>query len=219
MSGRYARLHVVFGPEEGREFMLDAPTFTVGRSGECDFVVQHSHVSRCHMQIERQGRLYYLTDLKSANGTFVNGERLGDEPHLLRDQDEIQLGQAVIVFTFVDELATRQAPTPRQAGPVGLRRGFGVDPDTGTVWVRWRELDPPLTDLQFTLLDLLSRHEGEVVSRDDIAGHVWPDQIGVSDHMIDVLVWRLRKRLEEADPRHDYIHTIRGRGLMLVIAD
>jgi pSer/pThr/pTyr-binding forkhead associated (FHA) protein len=217
MSKRHAHLHAIFGPDEGHEIALDAPAFVIGRSKECDLAIDHPCLSRQHAQIERQGQLYYLTDLKSTNGTFVNGERLGNEPHLLRDQDEIQLGQAVVVFIFVDELATKQAPTPGQTKPVGLRKGFGIEPASGTVWVRWRELDPPLTDLQFVLLDLLSSHEGEVVSREAIAGHVWPDQVGISDHMIDVLAWRLRKRLEEADPEHDYIHTVRGRGLMLII--
>jgi DNA-binding response OmpR family regulator len=55
---------------------------------------------------------------------------------------------------------------------------------------------------------------GAVVSREEIVHAVWPDAHGegVSEQAIDALVRRLRERLAEVDPEHQYIITVRGHG-------
>lgn len=51
-------------------------------------------VSRRHARIHKQRTQFFIEDLGSANGTFLNGQRLTPYlPHPLRDQDEIQLGR------------------------------------------------------------------------------------------------------------------------------
>jgi DNA-binding response OmpR family regulator len=52
------------------------------------------------------------------------------------------------------------------------------------------------------------------VTREQIRDFVWGPHEEVNDQTIDALVSRLRKRLEEADPEHEYILTRRGFGLM-----
>ena len=64
------------------------------------------------------------------------------------------------------------------------------------------------------LLSLLVKQEGRVVTREALRAYVWGPDEDVSDQTIDALVSRLRKRLNEADPMHDYIVTRRGFGLM-----
>ena len=53
-----------------------------------------------------------------------------------------------------------------------------------------------------------------MVSRDEIVRAVWPDAVegGVSEQSIDALVRRLRERLAELDPEHQYLVTMRGHG-------
>jgi DNA-binding winged helix-turn-helix (wHTH) protein len=53
--------------------------------------------------------------------------------------------------------------------------------------------------------------------REDVVQAVWPDTDigGVSEQSIDALVRRLRDRLEEADPDHQYVVTVRGHGFRL----
>jgi len=54
-------------------------------------------VSRRHARIHKQKSQYFIEDLGSANGTFLNGQRLTPYlPHPLRDNDELQLGRVRI---------------------------------------------------------------------------------------------------------------------------
>ena len=48
----------------------------VGRGDACDLVVPHNSVSRTHCKIEFREGIFYITDLGSSNGTFIDGERL-----------------------------------------------------------------------------------------------------------------------------------------------
>ncbi|MCX7854212.1 MAG: helix-turn-helix domain-containing protein, partial [Caldilineales bacterium] len=75
-------------------------------------------------------------------------------------------------------------------------------------------LDPPLSVAQYRLLALLMQANGAVIDRDEIVRVVWPDaeSAGVSEQAIDALVRRLRERLAELEPHHQYIVTVRGHG-------
>ncbi len=57
-------------------------------------------VSRRHARIHKQKTQYFIEDLGSANGTFLNGQRLTPYlPHPLHDGDELQLGRVRIRVT------------------------------------------------------------------------------------------------------------------------
>nr|WP_255603488.1 FHA domain-containing protein [Oscillochloris sp. ZM17-4] len=73
------------------------PQITIGRVG-CDVLLENPQVSRFHAQIDRAaGGGATLRDAGSANGTFVNGQRLGG-PHSLRAGDVIQIGAFKLVY-------------------------------------------------------------------------------------------------------------------------
>ena len=64
-------------------------------------------VSRQHAVVRRQNDTVVIIDMNSANSTFLNGQRLvPDQPRILRDGDEVRLGQLVLRVTFEDELPT-----------------------------------------------------------------------------------------------------------------
>ncbi len=67
------------------------------------------------------------------------------------------------------------------------------------------------------LLTLLDDQPGRVYSRDEVITVLWPEDSaeGISDEAIDALVRRIRLRLRELDPDHDYIVTVRGYGFKL----
>ena len=57
------------------------------------------YISRNQARITMNRRRYHLTDLDSANGTYVNGQRLAPGvPRPLRDDDRIRLGRVVLRF-------------------------------------------------------------------------------------------------------------------------
>lgn len=69
----------------------------LGRDESNDVVLRDPAVSRVHARIERRGERWFLRDLDSSNGTFLNGRRVSVERAVFRD-DELRLGNTVIVF-------------------------------------------------------------------------------------------------------------------------
>lgn len=190
------------------QWVLDADEILIGRGAECQISIPARWVSRHHARLRWEAGQYVLEDLGSKNGVFVNGQRVV-RPRPLRDGDRIQLAPG-IDLTFVDSEAT--APLPGRSG-MGLR----VDTDERQVYVRGQLLSPPLSTQQYEVLVLLASQPGKVFSRADIIAAAWPDAAaeGVSDDAIDALIRRLRHRLAELEPVHDYIVTVRGYGFRL----
>jgi DNA-binding response OmpR family regulator len=197
------------GEEIKGRWPLNRPATTIGRWGDNDVVVDDRWVSRNHARIRREGEQYVVEDLGSKNGTFVNGIRIAG-PTVLADGDVVQV-TPLIELTFVDYGAT--APLP---GEAQLPR-LVLDEEMRQVQVRGRLLDPPLSHAQFTFLQLLAAEPGRVYSRDEVITAVWPEDEaeGISDEAIDALVRRIRLRLRELDPDHEYIVTVRGYGFRL----
>src|SRR5579859_3540588 len=85
------------GKEPGRIFEVRKERLTIGRSRESDIFLEDLAVSRLHTTVARDesGR-YILRDENSANGTYVNGQRISE--HVLDEGDEIQVGQTVLAF-------------------------------------------------------------------------------------------------------------------------
>jgi len=65
-----------------------------------DYDAVDNGVSRVHASIQRDGDSLYLSDIDSTNGTFLNGQRLGDDPQLLHDGDTIRLGHLSMKIGF-----------------------------------------------------------------------------------------------------------------------
>ncbi|MDZ7361350.1 MAG: FHA domain-containing protein [candidate division KSB1 bacterium] len=82
-----------------REFALPGTNsaFTVGSEPGNDVVVSDKLVSMTHFQIERQAQQFFVRDLKSAFGTYVNGTKIGSVQEL-HDGDVIQIGEHTLVF-------------------------------------------------------------------------------------------------------------------------
>jgi signal transduction histidine kinase len=93
-----ARLIVIKGPDEGRQFELpfDGPA-TIGRDRSNRIVLHDTEVSRKHAEITARDNLYRLKDVGSANGTLVNSQRVREG--LLHPGDHITLGQTILVFS------------------------------------------------------------------------------------------------------------------------
>lgn len=80
----------------GERYPVPASGSTIGRSAENEIRLVDPLASRRHARIEpRQGR-QTIIDLDSANGTFVNGQRV--QEHVLHDGDEIRIGNSRITF-------------------------------------------------------------------------------------------------------------------------
>lgn len=95
---QYPLLRVLSGPLEGREFALTADQYSVGRDPQSDIVIDQREVSRRHAEIVRMASEYVLTDLKSANGVYVNNLKL--DRAVLSHGDVFQIGACVFQFIW-----------------------------------------------------------------------------------------------------------------------
>lgn len=105
------------GPTPGKVFELSKPSITIGRelSSDTDISIPSPTVSRKHARLTHEGDQWFITDLGSSNGTFVNGNRISKEPHAINPGDQIQLGGSVgLLFQ-----STKPSTPEKQVPPVG----------------------------------------------------------------------------------------------------
>ena len=92
-----AKMQIFFGGVLQAEHPLEDRTeWKVGRSAECDIVIDNLGVSRHHCTLFQKQREWYVADNHSSNGTFVNGERIGER--VLNHQDRVVLGKHTLFF-------------------------------------------------------------------------------------------------------------------------
>jgi len=84
------------GANPGRRYALSRPEHVVGRRAETDIPIDLDSVSRRHARFARDAKGWYVEDLSSTNGSFVNDERI--ERHHLVDGDIVRFGEAVVKF-------------------------------------------------------------------------------------------------------------------------
>jgi EmrB/QacA subfamily drug resistance transporter len=95
--GSDGELIILSGPGAGTATAVTASA-TIGREPECDLQVLDSEVSRRHAKVMIRDGAASIDDLHSANGTYVNGERIL-EPYTLAPGDRIQIGETTIQLT------------------------------------------------------------------------------------------------------------------------
>ncbi len=97
-----AHLTIVQGGEIGKVYPLDGERWVMGRSPECDLVLDAAAVSRRHVILTKEEGLYFVQDLGSRNGTYINAHRVEDRGPL-RNGDRMLICD--ILFEFYDETA------------------------------------------------------------------------------------------------------------------
>ena len=120
-------------------------------------------------------------------------------------------------FDFGELLARLRALVRRGQQPILPQRltvgGLALDTRSRRVWVREQEVF--LTAKEYALLEHLARRAGDVVSRSDIAEHVWDEHYDPVSNVVDVYVQRLRRKLD-APGAESSIRTRRGEGYQLM---
>jgi len=197
--------------ENAQTWVVEGETFVIGRHPSANVALPFLSISRQHARISATPGGYFIEDLGSRNGTFVNGEPLGEEPRLLRGGDEIVL-DGEVVLTFQDPYETIDGKM------IGRVEGIWIDPRNDAVWVDAQQIEPPLSPAQHALLSILYREEGRAVSYEQIKAHVWPDSDpeGVSKDSVNGLIKRLRARLRAVQPDKEYLEVLRGHGIRLM---
>ena len=79
-----------------REIAIRKPELVIGRDSDCDIVINDRNVSRHHLRITEDSGGLVVTDLGSANGTFVNSSPITSKH--IKHMDLIQIGSVMIVL-------------------------------------------------------------------------------------------------------------------------
>ncbi|MBA3640253.1 MAG: response regulator transcription factor [Acidobacteria bacterium] len=123
-------------------------------------------------------------------------------------------------FAFAELLARIQAlirrATSAHASTQLTAGGLVLDLMTRRVTRDGREL-PELRPREFALLEYLMRNAGRVVSKTMILSHVWDYSFDPRTNVVDVLVFRLREKIDKGF-EHKMIGTVRGIGYVLQVA-
>lgn len=113
-------LVILTGELKGRRFAMTGTTLRLGRSSSNDIHIPDEELSRNHCLFEVLGDCgMRVTDLASANGTFVNGELISTDPKDLKEGDVIKVGNTM--------LSIGEPPKPKLNGIVDLGLGASSD--------------------------------------------------------------------------------------------
>jgi sigma-B regulation protein RsbU (phosphoserine phosphatase) len=134
-----AVLQVLKGLNPGQLFPLDGEKMVLGRHPDCEIFLDVGAVSRQHAEITREGESFFVKDLKSRNGTYVNG-RMIEGRAMLHENDRLKICDLLFTFHLTapgagagageDGAAAVAPPTPSSAG--GKKKPqVMVEEDTG----------------------------------------------------------------------------------------
>ena len=186
-----------------------------------DIQIQDDYVSRRHVEISCTNNLFTIRDLKSKNGTQLNGEMIDSERVFeLKDNASIALaivgGEPRIFIRFKESNLTR-GDVPENVNKSQLNEWIMIDTQRKEVKIDGKLLSLPRKE--YELLVFLYFRKGTVCSRDEIIAGVWPevkDPGGVSNEAIDQSIHRLREKIENDPRKTKRLISKKGFGYMLV---
>ena len=95
----FGRFDVYFPDGRVETYSLEGETVSVGRAEGNTIALDTDTISRYHFSVTNKDGIVNLTDLDSANGTYIDGTQLNsNDPYLLDDVEEIQIGHLRIIY-------------------------------------------------------------------------------------------------------------------------
>ncbi len=172
------KLYTMDGSDEGQSFDLNADTIYVGRSAVNHVRIKDKFVSRKHLMIVRKGNKYFIKDLKSKNGTFVNGEairpgvefQVGEGVPIVLGMSVLCLGKACLdsVIPFLDSIdlsreITESETVVVQDRPMTSQKNMELIHKVSDVLMKSTDINEILHKILDYILDLLKRVDRGVI--------------------------------------------------------
>jgi hypothetical protein len=126
-----ASLEIVRGPFAGACFQIDRAVCSIGRGDENDVRIRDDTVSLTHATLLRKREAWFVVDLRSMNGTFVDGSRVSGEREL-HPGARVRVGAVELEFRAIDSESQTPVEMPRPGAWRRLREIFrSVAPPSG----------------------------------------------------------------------------------------
>lgn len=208
--------------ETGTKIPLQKGSFLIGRAWEMiqpDISFTSLYISKKHAIIELTNEKITITDLDSKHGTEVNGFNIGcNIKNNLENGDKINLAKGTVILTYKNLREKYSGETIDFNGKnMSMEQKSNkllINIDRREITIEGKRVSISGKDLD--LLLLLYEQRNKAISYDIIKARVWPERLSsgfvdVGNDEINVLVYRLRKRLKEygklivAIPRYGYM--------------
>ncbi|HEX5534919.1 MAG TPA: FtsK/SpoIIIE domain-containing protein [Actinomycetales bacterium] len=132
--GGFLELHVVGGPDSGQVYRLTPGQHRLGRAGEAVLRIDDPDCSRVHAEIDVTAGGVLIRDLGSTNGTWVDGEKVGDSAVALTERSSVLVGSSTLRLRVPE--ATEAATHERGDGYLDLNRSPRIAPLVDRVEIR-----------------------------------------------------------------------------------
>jgi predicted Zn finger-like uncharacterized protein len=101
-QGKRLSLAIINGPDAGTVHRIEKPRVTIGRTGS-DIPLNDSEISRAHAAVEIRDTAFFVEDLKSTNGTLVDGQKITG-PTELQNHSEFQVGGSTLMLIVTEDV-------------------------------------------------------------------------------------------------------------------
>ncbi len=89
--------------EVQQSYPLESDVVIIGRDPDCTISIDDLYMSAQNTQLWFEDGEWYIADMGSTNGTYINGEKMEDEPLILDGGDKIRIGQVEFLIVIVGE--------------------------------------------------------------------------------------------------------------------
>lgn len=110
-------IQVMFNQQKISSHALEKEVYTIGRQEGCDIHIDNLGVSRVHARLLKAEQGYFVEDMNSSNGTFVNGQRVSRQA--LGPGDQITIGKFTLIYEIETAQTVQEAPPPSANAPAG----------------------------------------------------------------------------------------------------
>ena len=180
------KLYILEGPNKGQSFDLTAETTTIGRSHENHIQMKDRFVSRKHLEISRRNSKFFLKDLQSENGTFVDGEPIKPGKELeVKEGLPISIGMSVLcvgrgcseyILAFLDSIdlskeLSEKVGEARKDRPMTAKRNMELVSKVSHVLGQSLDINEMMERILEYIFDLLKRIDrGAIILVNDETG-------------------------------------------------
>ena len=149
-----ATLLIKLHEKSSQELELTSDSFAIGRKSDNDLAIEDPAVSGHHARITKIHAVYFIEDLKSTNGTFVNDKRI--DRHQLRDTDVVTIGRHRVIFRDGSAVSIAPATATADVDKTMVLIGQTARPDTATPPASLRVLSGKTDQQEYLLIKQVS---------------------------------------------------------------